>query len=67
MSSCLLSKFQVKALQTPATAEETEISPVHQMFHEESKPDETNAQVRVHSNTVIANIYADLYVMLFYY
>ncbi|KAL7387790.1 hypothetical protein ABVT39_001078 [Epinephelus coioides] len=38
--------MQVKALQTPAAAEETETSPVHQMFHEESKPDETNTQVK---------------------
>ncbi|XP_078142365.1 uncharacterized protein LOC144542988 [Centroberyx gerrardi] len=31
--------------QTPAAAVETETCPVTQMFHEESKPDETNTQV----------------------
>ena len=55
MSFCLVFKFQVQDPQTPAAAVEAvmETSPVARMLQVESKPDETNAQVKRHVDTII--------------
>lgn len=62
--SSSLSAIQLKKNQAPATAVENETSPVPPILNDGPNPDQTCTQVKVHSNTFI---YADMYVVVFYY